>query len=58
MMSRNRQDTKDHVRSELDYDVLHAEVEIQSLSNKPTFALREDRRCRRSPQREHLRLKG
>jgi uncharacterized membrane protein len=35
MMSQNRQDTKDRVRGELDYDVnLRAESEIQSLSNK------------------------
>jgi uncharacterized membrane protein len=35
MMSQNRQDTKDRVRGELDYDVnLRAEAEIQSLSNK------------------------
>jgi CRP/FNR family transcriptional regulator, cyclic AMP receptor protein len=35
MMSQNRQDTKDRVRGELDYNVnLRAESEIQSLSNK------------------------
>ena len=35
MMSQNRQDTKDRVRGELDYDVnLRAESEIQRLSNK------------------------
>ncbi len=35
MMSQNRQDTKDRVRGELDYDVnVRAESEIQSLSNK------------------------
>jgi CRP/FNR family transcriptional regulator, cyclic AMP receptor protein len=35
MMSQNRQDTKDRVRGELDYDVnLRAEAEIQTLSNK------------------------
>jgi CRP/FNR family cyclic AMP-dependent transcriptional regulator len=35
MMSQNRQDTKDRVRGELDYDVnRRAESEIQSLSNK------------------------
>jgi uncharacterized membrane protein len=35
MMSQNRQDTKDRVRGELDYDVnLRAEAEIQRLSNK------------------------
>jgi uncharacterized membrane protein len=35
MMSQNRQDTKDRVRGELDYEVnLRAEAEIQSLSNK------------------------
>ena len=35
MMSQNRQDTKDRVRGELDYDVnLRAEAEIQSLLNK------------------------
>ena len=35
MMSQNRQDTKDRVRSELDFDVnRRAETEIQSLSHK------------------------
>ena len=35
MMSQNRQDTKDRVRGEVDYDVnLRAESEIQTLSNK------------------------
>jgi CRP/FNR family cyclic AMP-dependent transcriptional regulator len=35
MMSQNRQDTKDRLRGELDYDVnLRAEAEIQRLSNK------------------------
>ncbi len=35
MMSQNRQDTKDRVRGELDYDVnRRAESEIQALSNK------------------------
>jgi CRP/FNR family transcriptional regulator, cyclic AMP receptor protein len=35
MMSQNRQDTKDRVRGELDYDVnIRAESEIQALSNK------------------------
>jgi CRP-like cAMP-binding protein len=35
MMSQNRQDTKDRVRGELDYDVnVRAESEIQALSNK------------------------
>jgi uncharacterized membrane protein len=35
MMSQNRQDTKDRLRGELDYDVnLRAESEIQRLSNK------------------------
>jgi uncharacterized membrane protein len=35
MMSQNRQDTKDRVRSELDFDVnRRAEVEIQALANK------------------------
>jgi CRP/FNR family transcriptional regulator, cyclic AMP receptor protein len=35
MMSQNRQDTKDRVRGELDYDVnLRAESEIQALSGK------------------------
>jgi CRP/FNR family transcriptional regulator, cyclic AMP receptor protein len=35
MMSQNRQDAKDRVRGELDYDVnLRAESEIQALSNK------------------------
>jgi uncharacterized membrane protein len=35
MMSQNRQDTKDRLRGELDYDVnRRAEVEIQGLSRK------------------------
>jgi len=35
MMSQNRQDTKDRVRSELDFDVnRRAETEIQGLSRK------------------------
>jgi len=35
MMSQNRQDTKDRVRSELDFDVnRRAETEIQALSRK------------------------
>jgi len=35
MMSQNRQDTKDRLRSELDYEVnLRAEAEIQGLANK------------------------
>jgi CRP/FNR family cyclic AMP-dependent transcriptional regulator len=35
MMSQNRQDTKDRVRSELDFDVnRRAETEIQSLSHR------------------------
>jgi len=34
-MSQNRQDTKDRVRSELDFDVnRRAEAEIQALSKK------------------------
>jgi CRP/FNR family transcriptional regulator, cyclic AMP receptor protein len=35
MMSQNRQDTKDRLRSELDYDVnRRAEAEIQALARK------------------------
>jgi uncharacterized membrane protein len=35
MMSQNRQDTKDRLRGELDYDVnRRAEVEIQGLARK------------------------
>jgi CRP/FNR family transcriptional regulator, cyclic AMP receptor protein len=35
MMSQNRQDKKDRVRSELDFEVnRRAEVEIQGLANK------------------------
>jgi CRP/FNR family cyclic AMP-dependent transcriptional regulator len=35
MMSQNRQDTKDRLRSELDYDVnRRAESEIQGLARK------------------------
>src|SRR5712675_3577722 len=40
MMSQNRQDTKDRLRGELDYDVnLRAESEIQTLSNKLNLLL-------------------
>jgi uncharacterized membrane protein len=35
MMSQNRQDTRDRLRSELDYEVnRRAEAEIQGLANK------------------------
>jgi CRP/FNR family cyclic AMP-dependent transcriptional regulator len=44
MMSQNRQDMKDRVRSELDYDVnLRAESEIQRLSAK--LNLMNDKLC-------------
>ena len=40
MMSQNRQDTKDRVRSELDYQVnRRAEAEIQSLSNRMSLLM-------------------
>jgi len=40
MMSQNRQDTKDRVRSELDYQVnRRAEAEIQALSNRMSLLL-------------------
>jgi len=40
MMSQNRQDTKDRVRSELDFDVnRRAETEIQSLSHRLSLLL-------------------
>jgi CRP/FNR family transcriptional regulator, cyclic AMP receptor protein len=40
MMSQNRQDTKDRLRSELDFDVnRRAEVEIQGLANKLNLLL-------------------
>jgi uncharacterized membrane protein len=40
MMSQNRQDVKDRVRSELDFDVnLRAETEIQSLSHRMSLLL-------------------
>jgi uncharacterized membrane protein len=58
MMSQNRQDTKDRVRGELDYDVnLRAESEIQALSNKLNL-LGEKIGDVDDLLREHLRLKG
>jgi uncharacterized membrane protein len=40
MMSQNRQDTKDRLRSELDFDVnVRAESEIQSLSKRLSMML-------------------
>jgi len=62
MMSQNRQDTKDRVRGELDYDVnRRAEAEIQTLSNKLNLLhekvcdvddlLREQLRVDRGPNR-------
>jgi len=40
MMSQNRQDTKDRLRSELDFDVnVRAESEIQSLSERLSVML-------------------
>ncbi|HEY3627528.1 MAG TPA: DUF1003 domain-containing protein [Terracidiphilus sp.] len=40
MMSQNRQDTKDRLRSELDFDVnRRAEIEIQGLANKLNLLL-------------------
>ena len=58
MMSQNRQDTKDRVRGELDYDVnLRAESEIQALSNKLNL-LNEKIGDVDDLLREHLRLKG
>jgi uncharacterized membrane protein len=40
MMSQNRQDVKDRVRSELDFDVnLRAETEIQALSHRMSLLL-------------------
>jgi len=40
MMSQNRQDTKDRVRSELDFQVnVRAESEIQSLSNRMSLLM-------------------
>jgi len=42
MMSQNRQDTKDRVRSELDYQVnLRAESEIQSLSRRMSLLMEQ-----------------
>jgi CRP/FNR family transcriptional regulator, cyclic AMP receptor protein len=58
MMSQNRQDTKDRVRGELDYDVnLRAESEIQALSNKLNL-LNEKIGDVDDLLREHVRLKG
>jgi CRP/FNR family transcriptional regulator, cyclic AMP receptor protein len=57
MMSQNRQDTKDRVRGELDYDVnLRAESEIQALSNKLNM-LNEKIGDVGDLLREHLNLK-
>jgi CRP/FNR family cyclic AMP-dependent transcriptional regulator len=57
MMSQNRQDTKDRVRGELDYDVnLRAESEIQTLSNKLNL-LNEKIGDVDDLLREHLNLK-
>jgi len=57
MMSQNRQDTKDRVRGELDYDVnLRAESEIQNLSGKLNM-LTEKIGDVDDLLREHLRLK-
>jgi CRP/FNR family transcriptional regulator, cyclic AMP receptor protein len=40
MMSQNRQDAKDRLRSELDFDVnRRAETEIQGLANKLNLLL-------------------
>jgi len=40
MMSQNRQDTKDRLRSELDFDVnRRAESEIQTLSQKLSLVM-------------------
>ena len=48
MMSQNRQDTKDRLRGELDYDVnRRAESEIQGLGPQAEFAGRKDWRRRR-----------
>jgi CRP/FNR family cyclic AMP-dependent transcriptional regulator len=57
MMSQNRQDTKDRVRGELDYDVnLRAESEIQNLSGKLNM-LTEKIGDVDDLLREHLKLK-
>src|ERR1700760_2141888 len=57
MMSQNRQDTKDRVRGELDYDVnLRAESEIQNLSSKLNL-LTEKIGDVDDLLREHLKLK-
>ena len=58
MMSQNRQDTKDRVRGELDYEVnLRAESEIQTLSNKLNL-LHEKIADVDDLLREQLRLNG
>jgi uncharacterized membrane protein len=58
MMSQNRQDTKDRVRGELDFNVnLRAEAEIQSLSNKLNL-LNEKIGDVDDLLRDHLRLKA
>jgi CRP/FNR family transcriptional regulator, cyclic AMP receptor protein len=57
MMSQNRQDTKDRVRGELDYEVnLRAESEIQNLSSKLNL-LTEKIGDVDDLLREHLKLK-
>ena len=58
MMSQNRQDTKDRVRGELDFDVnRRAESEIQALSNKLNL-LNEKMGDVDDLLREHLRING
>jgi CRP/FNR family transcriptional regulator, cyclic AMP receptor protein len=58
MMSQNRQDTKDRVRGELDFDVnRRAESEIQALSNKLNL-LNEKIGDVDDLLREHLRING
>ena len=53
MMSQNRQDTKDRLRGELDYDVnRRAEAEIQGLARKLNHAGRKDWRRRTVVARE------
>ena len=47
MMSQNRQDKKDRLRGELDYDVnCRAHSEIQGLARKLNLLGEKDRRCR------------
>lgn len=59
MMSQNRQDSKDRLRSELDFEVnRRAEAEIQALSNKLNFVTEKlcdmEEMIRQGPEKQQL----